>query len=129
MEKALKLGHNGRTERRDEATYQPYRLNQRLDEATRAELVRSYKDGTPTTELTRTDGLSKAGVLQLLQQAGVYMRRQGLDDKQTAEAVRLYRSGLSLVRVGEQVGFGPTSVAHALRAAGVELRGRHEWRG
>lgn len=115
-------------ERRDDVTYTPYRLGQRLDPQIRQQLARDYEAGIPTTELTQIYRLSKPSVLKLLQAAGVSMRRQGLDQEQTAEAVRLYRSGLSLVRVGERIGFGPTSVANALRAAGVRLRGRHDWR-
>jgi len=100
---------------RDDSAYTPYRLLQRLDAATKAGLVRDYEAGTPTTQLTKSYGLSKASVLKLLQDAGVSLRRQGLDDEQTAQAIRLYESGLSLARVGEQVGFGPSSVANALR--------------
>lgn len=105
-------------------TYTPYRLEHRLDASTVTQLVHHYDAGTPTTQLTVAYRLSKASVLQLLQEAGVQMRRQGLDDDQTTEAFRLYASGLSLVRFGEQLGFGPTSVASALRAAGVRLPGR-----
>lgn len=118
----------GRVTRRDEVSYTPYRLEQRLAMEVVEQLVRDYEVGIPTTELTVTYRLSKASVLKLLREAGVVMRRQGLNEAQTAEAVRLYRSGLSLVRVGEQIGFGPTSVAKALRSAGMRLRGRHDWR-
>ncbi len=128
LEKVGKQAHMVPVEHRGPVVYVPYRLNQRLDQATRTQLVRNYQDGIPTTRLTQMYGLSKASVLKLLREAGVTMRCQGLDEEQTAEAVRLYVSGLSLVRVGERVGFGPTSVAKALRCAGVSLRGRHDWR-
>ncbi len=128
LENLRKQVHIGRANESDGVTYTPYGLSQRLDEDTRAQLVRNYQDGIPTTQLTKAYGLSKASVLKLLGEAGVTMRCQGLDEGQTAEAVRLYRSGLSLVRVGERVGFGPTSVANALRSVGVRLRGRHDWR-
>ena len=128
LEEVRKQPQIMRIEHLDEPTYTPYRLQQRLDDGTRAQLVRNYQDGIPTTELTKIYRLSKASVLALLRDAGISMRRQGLDQEQTAEAIRLYHLGLSLVRVGEQVGFGPTSVANALRAAGLRLRDRHDWR-
>ncbi len=93
-----------------------------------AQLVDDYERGIHTTELTARYQVSKAGVLRLLREAGVDMRRQGLSQEQANEAIRLYDTGLSLVRIGDRLGFGPTSVANALRAAGVTLRGRHDWR-
>lgn len=128
LENLGKQVHNARANEGADVTYTPYRLSQRLDQATCAQLVHNYQDGIPTTQLTQMYGLSKASVLKLLQEAGVSMRCQGLDEEQTAEAMRLYASGLSLVRVGERIGFGPTSVANTLRGAGVRLRGRHDWR-
>lgn len=108
--------------------FRPWRLAQRLNPATVAQLVADYECGVPTTQLTSRYQLSKAGVLGLLRDAGVPLRRQGLDEQQTTRAIELYASGLSLVQVGDRLGFGPTSIAHALRGAGVSLRGRHDWR-
>jgi hypothetical protein len=94
--------------------FTPYRLSQRLDRPTCAQLVRNYQDGNATTQLTQMYGVSKASVLNLLREAGVPLRCPGLDDDQTGEAIRLYASGFSLTRVGERIGFGPTSVTNAL---------------
>lgn len=106
--------------------YRPHQIDRRLDVETKAQLVRDYQAGIPTTALTSKYSLSKATVLQLLRDADVAMRRQGLSEPDASEARRLYETGLSLARVGAELGYAPTSVANALRKAGVQLRGRHE---
>lgn len=103
---------------------QPRRLHFRLTEDVRQALVEDYLNGIPTTELTSKYSLGKGSVLQILEDAGVSMRRQGLGEAEIDEAVRLYQSGLSLVRVAKSLDSAPTTVNRALQARGVRLRPR-----
>lgn len=107
------------------AQLRPRRLHFRLTDDVRQSLVRDYLNGIPTTELTTKYSLGKGSVLQLLEEAGVAMRRQGLSDADVDRAVVLYTSGLSLARVAKQLGSAPTTVSRALHTRGVRLRPRH----
>ncbi|MGX7678350.1 hypothetical protein ACSMXN_05590 [Jatrophihabitans sp. DSM 45814] len=51
-----------------------HRIAQRLDETVIAELVQTYRDGIPTTQLTGRYGLAKGSVLKLLRAHDVQMR-------------------------------------------------------
>ena len=103
----------------------PRRLHFRLTDAVRQALVEDYLNGIPTTQPTTKYSLGKGSVLQILEDAGVPMRRQGLNEAEVDEAVRLYESGMSLARVATQLGSEPTTVGRALHARGVRLRPRH----
>ena len=58
----------------------PRRLHFRLTDAVRQALVEDYLNGIPTTQLTTKYSLGKGSVLQILEDAGVPMRRQGLNE-------------------------------------------------
>ena len=49
-------------------------------DAVRQALVEDYLNGIPTTQLTTKYSLGKGSVLQILEDAGVPMRRQGLNE-------------------------------------------------
>ena len=68
--------------------------------------------------------VSKKGVLKLLADAGVSMRRQPLAVEQVNEAAELYQSGLSLAKVSEQMSLPHESIRRALVEAGVQMRRR-----
>jgi len=104
----------------------PRSLRFRMADVQRQALVDDYVNGTPTTELTSRYQLSKGSVLQILEAAGVQMRRQGLTDDQVHEAVKLYTSGLSLAAIAGRLDSASTTVNRALVAQGVILRGRHD---
>lgn len=104
----------------------PRSLRFRLPDTQRGALVTDYQNGTPTTELTGRYQLSKGSVLQILEAAGIQMRRQGLTDDQATRAVQLYEAGLSLAQVATRLHSAPTTINRALVARGVMLRGRHD---
>ncbi len=101
---------------------QARRLDRRLSAAMIAELVAAYQAGTSTPELCKRYGLSKGGVLKLLGEAGVAMRKQPMTDEQTELAVRLYGEGRSLAAIGDQLGKAKSSVREALIARGAAMR-------
>lgn len=101
---------------------QPRRLDRRLSAVTIAELVDAYQAGTSTPELCKRYGLSKGGVLKLLGDAGVTMRKQPMTDEQAELAVRLYGEGRSLQAIGDELGKAKSSVREALIGRGVTMR-------
>ena len=106
----------------DSSVVRPRRLDRRLSSETIAELVAAYRAGTSTNRLCERYELSKGGVLKLLREAGVEMRRQGLSDEQIELAVRLYSEGRSLAAIGDQLGKAKSSVRETLIARGVMMR-------
>ncbi len=99
-------------------TIQPRRLDRRLSQETIAELVEAYRGGMSTPELCRRYQLSKGGVLKLLREAGVEMRRRGLSDGQTKAAYQLSAPSnnvIGMVRsdMGELLLFGIFISAHS----------------
>ncbi len=101
------------------------RLDRRLTQETIAELVAAYEAGTSTPELCKHYELSKGGVLKLLSDAGVKMRKQPMTDEQTELAVKLYGEGRSLQAIGDQLDKAKSSVREALIERGVQLRDSH----
>lgn len=104
-------------------------LRRRLGDKTIAEIVAAYKAGTPTTQLMAEHHISKTGILKLLADAGVPMRRQPLTTEQASEAAELYRSGLPLAKVSEQLKLPHESIRRSLFEAGVQMRPRGRPRG
>lgn len=80
-----------------------YKLDQRLDAETIAQLVADYEAGASSAQLGRDYGMSKTSVLRLLHEAGATIRRQGLTPEQIEQAILLYAAGLSLVQVGAEL--------------------------
>ncbi|WP_280448596.1 helix-turn-helix domain-containing protein [Nocardia brasiliensis] len=107
---------------RDEAPAKPFRLDKRLSAETIAELVAAYEAGTPTPELCQRYELSKGGVLKVLADQGVAMRRQGLTDDQISQAIKLYADGNSLRAIARQLDSAPSTIRDALLACGVTMR-------
>lgn len=100
------------------------RIDHRLSAAVVAELVQTYRDGAPTTELLQRYDLSKGSIIKLLHAHGVQMRRQGLSDADKTTAASLYRDGATLAQLGARFSVSPNVVRRALIAAGVMLRPR-----
>lgn len=103
-----------------------YKLDQRLDAETIAQLVADYEAGSSSTKLGRQYGISKTSVLRLLHEAGATIRRQGLTPEQIEHAISLYAHGLSLVQVGAELNADRTTIWLALRASGMTLRSPNE---
>ncbi|MGK8508205.1 helix-turn-helix domain-containing protein [Nocardia asiatica] len=104
------------------STVQPRRLDRRLAPTTIADLVDAYRSGASTNQLCERYGLSKGGVLRILQEHGVQMRYQPMTEEEIDWAVRLYGEGQSLNAVARQIGKSKGSVWKALRERGVEMR-------
>lgn len=113
--------------RRETHIHRTHKLDQRLEPEVIAELVAAYESGVPTTQLTKTYGLSKGSVLKLLSEAGVTMRRQGLDESQIREAAGRYSGGASLASVAALYDCSAEHLRQALLAHGVLIRPRAGW--
>ncbi len=96
---------------------QPRRLDRRLSAATIAELAAAYEAGTSTPEMCKRYGLSKGGVLKLLREAGVEMRKQAMTDEQIELAVRLHQRGLGYAEIGRRIGKAKSTVRAAVTGA------------
>lgn len=80
------------------------RLSRRLSPEIVSEIVDKYEAGITTPALCAEYSLSKGGLLKVLGERGVEMRRQSLDAEQLNEAIRLYETGLSLQAVATRLG-------------------------
>lgn len=110
----------------DVAPVQPRALRRRLSDEVQAEIVAAYQDGTPTTELATQYGVAKAGILKLLRDHGVTMRRQPMTMSEIDLAVKLYQEEkLSLLAVGQRLGRPKGTIRDVLLGRGVKLRDSH----
>lgn len=100
----------------------PRRLDRRLSAATIAEVVEGYQEGSSTNQLCERHGLSKGGLLKILQEHGVQMRNQPMTEEEIDSAVRLYSEGKSLSAVARQLGKAKGSIYQALQGRGVPRR-------
>ena len=100
-------------------------LEDRLSEETVARIVADYQRGVPSTQLARSLGGGKAGVLGILRDHGVQLRMRPMTDNEVEEAVRLYEQGWSLARVGRQLGRDHSAIRDALERSGVPRRDTH----
>ncbi|MDH6242706.1 helix-turn-helix domain-containing protein [Mycobacterium sp. OTB74] len=103
----------------------PFKLDQRLNDQIRAEIVALYRSGEPSTAIGATYGLNKNSVIKVLREAGIPIRRQSLTSEQIDDAIRLYRTGQSLATIGRQLGVDHGTVWRALRKRRVKLRDTH----
>ncbi|MGW5316450.1 helix-turn-helix domain-containing protein [Nocardia thailandica] len=101
---------------------QPRRLNRRLSAATVAEVVEGYREGSSTNQLCERFGLSKGGLLKILQEHGVQMRNQPMTEEEIDWAVRLYGDGRSLNAVARTLGKAKGSIWKALNARDIAMR-------
>ncbi|WP_264767001.1 helix-turn-helix domain-containing protein [Nocardia aurantia] len=104
------------------STVRPRRLDRRLSPTTIAEMVNAYRGGTSTNQLCERYGLSKGGLLKILQEHGVQMRNQPMTEEEIDRAERLYGEGQSLNAVARTVGKAKGSVWKALRERGIDMR-------
>ena len=103
----------------------PFKLDQRLDEVIRAEIVTSYVSGEPSTAIAALYGLNKNSVIKVLREAGVPIRRQSLTNEQIDDAAQLYQAGQSLAKIGIKLGVEASTVRRALLSRGVRMRDTH----
>ncbi len=113
---------NRRPAKTGSSNVQPRRLDRRLSPHTIAELVDAYRSGTSTNTLCEQHGLSKGGLLKILQERGVQMRNQPMTEDEIDWAVRLYGEGQSLNAIARTLGKAKGSVWKALRGRKVQMR-------
>ena len=97
-------------------------LRRRLAPQTIAEVVTRYDAGEDTPSLSREYGISKCGLLRLLRNEGVTLRKQPMTPREAEEAARLYKSGLSITEVGERIGYSYSTLRKSLHRSGVAMR-------
>jgi len=103
----------------------PFKLDQRLDDQIRAEIVNRYRSGESSSAIGAAYGLNKNSVIKVLRDAGVPIRRQSLTVEQIDDAVRLYEAGKSLAKIGTKLGVDHGTVWRALQKRGVPMRDTH----
>lgn len=69
-------------------------------------------------------GLSKTGILRLLRDEGVELRRRPLTEQQVVFAVNRYRSGQPIQAIASQLDTSYNNVRQRLLKEGVALRPR-----
>ncbi|MBF6228800.1 helix-turn-helix domain-containing protein [Nocardia abscessus] len=111
-----------RPRKTDSSTVRPRRLDRRLSPNTISELVDAYRSGTSTNTLCEQHGLSKGGLLKILQEHGVQMRNQPMTGEEIDQAADLYQAGDSLKTIANKLGKAKGSVWKALRNSGIEMR-------
>jgi len=100
------------------------RLSRRLSPEVVTEIATKYEAGVTTPALCAEYSLSKGGLLKVLGQRGVEMRRQSLDADQLREAIRLYETGLSLQAVATRLGVSYNCVRQRFVKESVPRRPR-----
>ena len=91
-------------------------LRRRLEPVLVRRIVAEYESGATTPSLCQTYGLSKTGILRLLRDEGVVLRRQPLTSDQVELAKKMYESG--------QLDTSYNNVRQRLIKEGVQLRPR-----
>ncbi|MFL6136695.1 MAG: helix-turn-helix domain-containing protein [Frankiaceae bacterium] len=99
-----------------------HKLEQRLSAEALTDLIAQHRAGESTRALAQAYGLSKSGVLHLLDRHGITRRYRVLSQGQVEEAQRLYEAGQSLARLGATFGCSPNTIRRALMRAGVPMR-------
>lgn len=97
-------------------------LQRRLSPHDRAELVARYIAGEGTPALSTQYGISKCGLLQLLRNEGVTMRKQAITPRDAERAAQHYESGLSITEIVERIGYSYSTVRKSLHECGVAMR-------
>lgn len=106
----------------------PRRLRRRFSSEEVKEMAQQYRDGVSTPQLCAEHGISKTGVLRLLHEEGVEVRRQTATDGVVAEAAQLYEAGMPVTRIAEQLSVSGSALRRSMLKAGVDMRPRGGYR-
>ena len=98
------------------------RLKHRLGPDKIEEIVHRYRSGETTPALSREHGIFKSGLLDLLRDQGVSLRKQPIPKDHIEKAAQLYQSGLSIQEVVDQIGYSYSTIRKALHQHGVTMR-------
>ncbi|WP_394686153.1 helix-turn-helix domain-containing protein [uncultured Microbacterium sp.] len=99
-------------------------LRRRLEPALVKQITTEYEAGATTPSLCETYGLSKTGILRLLRDEGVALRRRPLRSDQVALAKKMYESGHPIAAIATRLDTSYNNVRQRLIKEGVELRPR-----
>ncbi|MCA9833496.1 MAG: hypothetical protein KC435_06100 [Thermomicrobiales bacterium] len=89
-------------------------LRRKLSPEMICEIVQRYESGEYTTDLSREYGISKSGLLKLLREEGVRMRKQPITPEDEQNAVNLYQGGMTINQVVEQIGYSYGTIRRVL---------------
>jgi len=88
----------------------------------KAEIARSYAEGSPVNELANRYGVDRTKICAALDAASMSRPPQRMTEQEVAQAVELYGQGHSLDAVAGLLGRATQTVQKALLAAGVAIR-------
>ena len=99
-------------------------LRRRLEPALVRQIATEYESGSTTPSLCDTYGLSKTGLLCLLRDEGVKLRRRPLTSDQVTLAKTLYERGRPIAAIASRLDTSYNNVRQRLIKEGVQLRPR-----
>lgn len=99
-------------------------LRRRLEPALIKRIVAEYESGSTTPSLCATYGLSKTGILSLLRDEGVALRRRPLTEDQVQVARAMYEHGHPIATIATRLDTSYNNVRQRLVKEGVQLRPR-----
>lgn len=99
-------------------------LRRRLEPALIKQIVAEYESGATTPSLCAAYGLSKTGVLRLLRDEGVALRRRPLTRDQVESARAMYEHGHPIATIASRLNTSYNNVRQRLAEEGVQLRPR-----
>ncbi len=99
-------------------------LRRRLEPALITRIVAEYESGATTPNLCETYGLSKSGVLRLLRDEGVALRRRPLTIDQVEVAKKMYEHGHPIAAIATRLDTSYNNVRQRLIKEEVQLRPR-----
>ncbi|SIS13000.1 hypothetical protein SAMN05880568_2905 [Microbacterium sp. RURRCA19A] len=99
-------------------------LRRRLEPVLVKQIAAEYESGATTPSLCATYGLSKTGILRLLRDEGVALRRRPLTDDQVQVARAMYEHGHPIATIASHLDTSYNNVRQRLIREGVQLRTR-----
>ncbi len=99
-------------------------LRRRLEPALRKQIAAEYESGAATPSLCESYGLSKTGVLRVLRDEGVPLRRRPLTSDQVELATKMYEHGHPIAAIATRLDTSYNNVRQRLIKEGVPLRPR-----
>ncbi|KTR95863.1 hypothetical protein NS220_04560 [Microbacterium testaceum] len=88
------------------------------------QIAAEYESGATTPSLCETYGLSKTGILRLLREEAVALRRRPLARDQVEVARKLYEHGHPIAAIAARLDTSYNNVRQRLIKEGVQLRPR-----
>ncbi|KQR86685.1 helix-turn-helix domain-containing protein [Microbacterium sp. Leaf179] len=99
-------------------------LRRRIDPALVKQIATEYESGATTPSLCETYGLSKTGMLRLLRDEGVALRRRPLTIDQVELAKKMYEHGRPIAAIATRLDTSYNNVRQRLIKEEVQLRPR-----